>query len=71
MKTMQIDQFGGPDVLHLAEASDPHPGRGQVRVRLRAIGVNPFDPKVRYFGRGCPPSSAVRSPEWSMRSAKA
>jgi len=47
VKTMQIDQFGGPDVLHLAEASDPHPGRGQVRVRLRAIGVNPFDPKVR------------------------
>ncbi len=47
MKTIQIDQFGGPDVLHLVEASDPHPGRGQVRVRLRAIGVNPFDAKVR------------------------
>lgn len=47
MKTIQIDQFGGPDVLHLTDAPEPRPGPGQVRVRLRAIGVNPFDAKVR------------------------
>jgi len=47
MKIIQFDQFGGPDVLHLAEAPDPHPGHGQVRVRLRAVGVNPFDTKLR------------------------
>ncbi len=47
MKTIQLDRFGGPDVLHVAEAPDPHAGPGQVRVRLRAIGVNPFDAKVR------------------------
>ena len=47
MKTMQIDRFGGPEVLHAAEAPEPHAGRGQVRVRVRAIGVNLFDAKVR------------------------
>src|ERR1700736_5130474 len=50
MKTMQIDRFGGPEVLHAAEAPEPHAGRGQVRVRVRAIGVNPFDTKVRSGG---------------------
>ena len=44
---MQIDRFGGPEVLHAAEAPEPHAGRGQVRVRVRAVGVNPFDATVR------------------------
>src|SRR6202022_2466124 len=43
MKTMQIDRFGGPEVLHAAEAPEPHAGRGQVRARVRAIGVNLSD----------------------------
>src|SRR6266511_4749187 len=47
MTTMQIDRFGGPEVLHAAEAAEPHAGRGQVRVHVRAIGVNLFDAKVR------------------------
>jgi NADPH:quinone reductase-like Zn-dependent oxidoreductase len=47
MKTMQIDRFGGPEVLHAAEAPEPHAGRGQVRVRVRAIGVNGFDAALR------------------------
>src|SRR5258708_22470857 len=50
MKTMQIDRFGGPEVLHAAEAPEPHAGRGQVRVRVRAAGVNPFDATVRAGG---------------------
>jgi NADPH:quinone reductase-like Zn-dependent oxidoreductase len=47
MKTMQIDRFGGPEVLHAAERPEPHAGPGQVRARVRAIGVNMFDAKVR------------------------
>jgi NADPH:quinone reductase-like Zn-dependent oxidoreductase len=50
MKTMQIDRFGGPEVLHAALAPEPHAGPGQVRVRVRAIGVNMFDTKVRSGG---------------------
>jgi enoyl reductase len=34
---------GGPDVLHTIEGAVPHPGPGQVRVCMRAAGVQPFD----------------------------
>src|SRR4051812_8712310 len=47
MKAIQFDAFGGPEVLHLADVPEPHAGKGQVRLRLKAIGVNPFDAKVR------------------------
>jgi NADPH2:quinone reductase len=35
------------DVLRLAEVETPQPGRGEVRVRLLASGVNPSDVKSR------------------------
>src|SRR5882757_7830955 len=47
MKAMQIDTFGGPEVLHEVEVDTPEPGPGQLRLRVRAVGVNPFDGKVR------------------------
>jgi NADPH:quinone reductase-like Zn-dependent oxidoreductase len=47
MKAIQFDRFGGPEVLELAELPDPQPGPGQVRVSVRAVGVNPIDWKVR------------------------
>jgi NADPH:quinone reductase-like Zn-dependent oxidoreductase len=34
-------------VLELVELPDPHPGIGQVRVAVRAVGVNPIDWKMR------------------------
>ncbi|NLU82949.1 NADP-dependent oxidoreductase [Rhodococcus sp. HNM0569] len=37
--------YGGPDQLALVEYDAPDPGPGEVRVDLRAIGVNPFDLK--------------------------
>jgi NADPH:quinone reductase len=43
MKAIRAHSFGGPDVLQLDELPDPAPGPGQVRVRLHAVGVNPFD----------------------------
>jgi NADPH:quinone reductase-like Zn-dependent oxidoreductase len=47
MKAIQFSRFGGPEVLELVELPDPHPGPGQVRVAVRAAGVNPIDWKVR------------------------
>lgn len=45
--------YGGPESLSVIEETAPEPGPGQVRVRTRAIGVNPFDVKVYSgaFGR--------------------
>src|SRR5262245_14963259 len=47
MKAIVAKEFGGPDVLHLEEMPDPEPGAGQVRVKVHAIGVNPFDTYMR------------------------
>ncbi|MGD9904222.1 MAG: NADPH:quinone reductase [Vicinamibacterales bacterium] len=43
MKAIRAHAFGGPDVLQLDDLPEPTPGPGQVRVRLHAAGVNPFD----------------------------
>lgn len=47
MKAVQFDQFGGTAELHLADIETPQPGAGQIRVRVRAAGVNALDGKVR------------------------
>lgn len=38
-----FDEYGEPDVLHPIEVPDPEPGTGQVRIQVRAAGVQPFD----------------------------
>jgi len=47
MKAIMFDEFGGPDVLHVSDVDRPEPGPGQVRVAVRAAGVNPIDTKMR------------------------
>lgn len=47
MRAVQFDEYGEPDVLRVAEVPEPHAGAGQIRVAVRAIGVNPFEWKVR------------------------
>jgi NADPH2:quinone reductase len=47
MKAILAREFGGPDVLKLEEVPDPVAGRGQVRVRIHAVGVNPYDTYMR------------------------
>lgn len=37
---------GGPEVLRLVEVDEPQAGSGQVRVRVKAAGVQPFDVAV-------------------------
>ncbi|MFJ6608545.1 NADP-dependent oxidoreductase [Streptomyces lydicus] len=47
MKKVSFAEFGGPDVLHLIDAEEPHPGPGRIRIAVRAAGVNPVDWRVR------------------------
>ncbi|GCD95720.1 NADP-dependent oxidoreductase [Embleya hyalina] len=47
MKAAIAREFGGPEVLHIAEIPTPHAGPGRVRVRVRAAGVMPFDTALR------------------------
>ncbi|WP_028922157.1 NADP-dependent oxidoreductase [Pseudonocardia acaciae] len=47
MKRVSFAEFGGPGVLELVDAEEPHAGAGQVRVAVRAAGVNPVDWRIR------------------------
>ena len=46
MRALQFKAYGGPEVLEWAEAPDPHPGPGQIRISVRAASVNPIDWKL-------------------------
>jgi NADPH:quinone reductase-like Zn-dependent oxidoreductase len=46
-KSIAFTEYGSPDVLHLRDTGLPEPGPGQVRIAVRAAGVNPLDHKVR------------------------
>ncbi|MBP0461574.1 NADP-dependent oxidoreductase [Streptomyces montanisoli] len=48
MKATVFEEFGGPEVLHMGDVDEPHAGPGQVRVRVKAAGVNPMDWKIRH-----------------------
>lgn len=58
MKRVDIDRFGGPEVLNVVEVDDPRPGPGEVRVRVLASGVSFTDTQLRagtYLGGPKPP----------------
>jgi NADPH:quinone reductase-like Zn-dependent oxidoreductase len=52
MRAVQYAQFGGPDVLQVTDVPDPHAGPSEVRVAVRAVGVNPIDWKLRSGAMG-------------------
>src|SRR5918992_1320495 len=43
MKALQFDRFGSPDVIGLRDVPKPEPGPGQIRIAVRACGLNPGD----------------------------
>ena len=47
MKAVQFNEYGGPEVLQIVEVEPPHAGPGEVRIAVRAAGVNPADWKIR------------------------
>jgi NADPH:quinone reductase-like Zn-dependent oxidoreductase len=40
MKQIVFTRAGGPEVLQVQERKDPEPGKGQVKIRVRASGIN-------------------------------
>ncbi|RSM74654.1 alcohol dehydrogenase [Amycolatopsis sp. WAC 01375] len=47
MKAAAFTEAGGPEVLRVLELEEPHAGAGEVRVRVKAAGVQPYDAAVR------------------------
>ena len=47
MRAVQFAEYGGPEVLQVVEIEEPHAGPGQVRIAVRAAGVNGIDWKIR------------------------
>jgi NADPH:quinone reductase-like Zn-dependent oxidoreductase len=47
MRAAALTTFGGPEVLTLTDVPKPEAGQGQVRVRVYAAGVQPFDTGIR------------------------
>jgi len=47
MKAIRVHQFGGPEVLRWEDVPDLKPGRAQILVRTRAVGVNPVETYMR------------------------
>ncbi|WP_375486205.1 NADP-dependent oxidoreductase [uncultured Jatrophihabitans sp.] len=43
MQAVQFSRFGGPEVLEIVDLPDPHAGPGEIRIRVRAAGVNASD----------------------------
>ncbi|MET1004696.1 MAG: NADP-dependent oxidoreductase [Propionibacteriaceae bacterium] len=47
MQAAQFSDYGPSDVMEIAEAPEPHPGPGQVRIVVHASSINPMDWKIR------------------------
>lgn len=50
MRAAAIAEFGGPEVLRVADVPDPLVGPDVVLIRARAAGINPVDFKIRAGG---------------------
>jgi NADPH:quinone reductase-like Zn-dependent oxidoreductase len=57
MKSIQINKYGGNDVIEVKNAASvPNPSSGKILVNVKAAGVNPADWKIRegYFQQMAP-----------------
>ncbi|MGS2648325.1 NADP-dependent oxidoreductase [Streptosporangium sp. G12] len=67
MRAVSYSQFGGPEVLHVADVPVPEPGPGQVRVRVAASVVHPVDLMVRSGRFPAPlPTGLPYTPGWDV-----
>ena len=47
MRQVWIPRTGTPDVLEVRTAPDPQPGQGEIRIRVKATGINFADVLAR------------------------
>jgi len=47
MKAIRVHEFGGPEKLKWVEVPDPVCGPGQLRLKIKAVGVNPVETYIR------------------------
>jgi len=47
MRAVQIEEFGGPEVLQVADVPQPEPGEGQVLIKVSRAGMNFADTHQR------------------------
>lgn len=62
MQAIQMDAFGGPEVMALAEIAIPNPGPGEARLKVAYVGMNPFDAMARAGKIGFMPISFPFTP---------
>lgn len=43
MRAAQFSEFGGLEALRLEDVAEPEPGPGEIRIEVRAVGLNFFD----------------------------
>ncbi|WP_433127129.1 NADP-dependent oxidoreductase [Micromonospora sp. CA-240977] len=67
MRAVSYAQFGGSEVLRVADVPVPEPGPGQVRVRVAASAVHPVDLMVRSGRFPAPlPTGLPYTPGWDV-----
>ena len=67
IRKIQYNAYGDPSVLEMVETDEPMPGEGEVRVTVKAVGLNPIDLKT-FEGykplRVAETSNRLRHPSW-------
>lgn len=53
MRVITQQQLGGPEVLTIVDASEPRPLPTEVLVRVKAIGLNPLEARLRAASSRC------------------
>ncbi|MEK8106099.1 alcohol dehydrogenase catalytic domain-containing protein [Micromonospora sp. M12] len=67
MRAVSYAEFGGPEVLRVADVPVPEPGPGQVRVKVAASAVHPVDLMIRSGRFPAPlPTGLPYTPGWDV-----
>ena len=46
MRAIRVHAYGGPEQLRIEDVPEPHAGPGEIRIKVVAASINPYDGKV-------------------------